>query len=207
MKKIILAGCAAAFVLAGCASVDESQKNDATPTSASPDTSAQTGKASGKTSTGVAGGYVWSERMGELKRQMETATHGTGVAVTQTSNNELQINIPSDTSFAVGRAMIKRNFSPVLNQLAQGLRTNSNAEVRIIGHTDSTGTDAINDRLSLQRAAATLNYLMGHGASSTVLKIEGRGSREPIVDNSTPAGRAQNRRVEIFVGERAVQGS
>jgi outer membrane protein OmpA-like peptidoglycan-associated protein len=151
---------------------------------------------------GGAGGYLWSQRMENQKRQMEAATQGTGVVVTQTPNNELKLAIPSDVSFDVGRAVIKPNFAPVLDQFASGLRNNPNADVRIIGHTDSTGTDAINDPLSIQRAAATRDYLVARGVAQNQIRIDGRGSREPVADNASAAGRAQNRRVEIYVGER-----
>ena len=216
MKRIVLAGCAAAYLLAGCADMNESQKSTATNTGIGAGVGALAGAAIGHATghsagtsaavgalAGAAGGYLWSQRMENQKRQMEAATRGTGVAVTQTPNNELKLAIPSDVSFDVGRAVIKPNFSPILDQFAQGLRNNPNAEVRIIGHTDNTGTDSINDPLSIQRAAATRDYLIARGVSQTAFKIDGRGSREPVADNTTPAGRAQNRRVEIYVGERA----
>ena len=74
--------------------------------------------------------------------------------------------------------------------------------MRIIGHTDSTGTDAINNPLSVDRAASTRDYLIARGVPPSAFRIEGRGSREPVADNNSDAGRAQNRRVEIYVGER-----
>ncbi|MEJ8811996.1 OmpA family protein [Variovorax ureilyticus] len=219
MKKIVLATSAAVYVLAGCANMSDSQKSTATTTGIGAGIGALAGAAIGSATghsagtgaaigalAGAGGGYLWSQRMENQKRQMEAATRGTGVAVTQTQNNELKLAIPSDISFDVGRSVIKPNFSPILDQFAQGLRNNPNAEVRIIGHTDSTGTDAINDPLSIQRAAATRDYLVSRGVSPAAFKIDGRGSREPVADNSTPAGRAQNRRVEIYVGERQAQG-
>jgi outer membrane protein OmpA-like peptidoglycan-associated protein len=75
--------------------------------------------------------------------------------------------------------------------------------VRVIGHTDSTGTDAINNPLSVNRAASTRDYLVTRGVGMNRIAIDGRGSREPISDNSTVEGRAKNRRVEIFVAEPA----
>ncbi|MFS2052956.1 OmpA family protein, partial [Variovorax sp. CT11-76] len=155
---------------------------------------------------GALGGYLWSQRMEAQKRQMEAATQGTGVAVTQTPNNELKLAIPSDVSFDVGRSNIKPNFAPVLDQFASGLRNNPAAEVRIIGHTDSTGSDAINNPLSVDRAASTRDYLVARGVNAAIFRIEGRGSHEPIADNNSDAGRAQNRRVEIYVGERGPRG-
>jgi outer membrane protein OmpA-like peptidoglycan-associated protein len=71
-----------------------------------------------------------------------------------------------------------------------------------VGHTDSTGSDAINNPLSMDRATSTRNYLTSQGVSGARIHVEGRGSREPIATNDTNDGRARNRRVEIYVGER-----
>jgi outer membrane protein OmpA-like peptidoglycan-associated protein len=136
---------------------------------------------------------------------MEAATRGTGVAVTQTPNNELKLEIPSDISFDTGKAEIKPAMRPVLDKFAQTLQANPVTTVRIIGYTDSTGTAAVNEPLSVRRAASTRDYLTARGVAINRIAIDGRGSREPVADNSTPAGRAKNRRVEIFVAEPASQ--
>ena len=73
----------------------------------------------------------------------------------------------------------------------------------IVGHTDNTGGDAINQPLSVDRAAHTRDYLASRGVSPTRVVVEGRGSREPIASNDDNTGRARNRRVEIFVAEPA----
>src|SRR5690606_11177917 len=132
---------------------------------------------------------------------MEQATAGTGVEVTQTADNQLKLNVPSDISFATNSAQINPSLSPVLDRFAQTLNANPGTTVRIIGHTDSTGNDAINDPLSVNRAASTRQYLAARGVDPARIAFDGRGSREPIADNSTLAGRAMNRRVEIYVGE------
>ncbi len=152
---------------------------------------------------GGAGGYVWSKHMADKKAAMERATQGTGVAVTQTADNQLKLQIPSDVSFDTGRSDIKSNLRPILDQFASGLSSQPNTEVRIIGHTDNVGSDAVNDPLSLQRAQSTRDYLAARGVSPSRVSIDGRGEREPIATNATADGRAQNRRVEIFLAERA----
>jgi len=167
---------------------------------------AATGAAIGGIAGGV-GGYLWSQKMEDQKRSMEQATQGTGVAVTQTADNQLKLEVPSDVSFDVGRADIKPNLRPILDRFAQELVANPAATVRIIGHTDSTGSDAVNNPLSVNRAAAVRDYVVTRGVASQRIAIDGRGSREPIADNSTEAGRARNRRVEIFVGEPQVAQS
>ncbi|TXT40442.1 MAG: OmpA/MotB [Comamonadaceae bacterium] len=153
---------------------------------------------------GALGGYIWSTQMAKKKAAMEQATAGTGVAVTQTADNQLKLNIPSDISFDTGRANIKPNLHPILDQFAQGLSGQPTIEVRIVGHTDSTGSDAINNPLSVNRAASARDYLVSRGVNSQRIQIDGRGSYEPMADNNTESGRARNRRIEIFLAERAV---
>src|SRR5690606_5190223 len=160
--------------------------------------------ATGAVLGGAAGaliGNVWSSRMEAQKQQMEQATQGTGIQVSQTQDNQLKLNIPSDISFDTGRADIKPNFRSILDQFASGLVQNPNTRITIIGHTDSTGSDAINNPLSVNRAANTRDYLMSRGVGANRINIDGRGSHEPLVANTTEANRARNRRVEIFVAE------
>jgi len=152
---------------------------------------------------GAGGGYVWSKHMEKQKAEMEQATQGTGVSVSQTADNQLKLDIPSDVSFDTNRYDIKSNLRPILDRFATTLNQNAVTTVTIIGHTDSTGTDAVNDPLSVNRAASTRDYLVGRGVATSRVAINGRGSHEPIADNNTVEGRAQNRRVEIFVAEPA----
>jgi outer membrane protein OmpA-like peptidoglycan-associated protein len=150
---------------------------------------------------GAIAGNIWSKKMQRQREQMEAATAGTGVQVSQTADNRLKLEIPSDISFDTNRYEIKPDFRAVLDQFATSLQENPGTRVTIIGHTDSTGSDAVNNPLSVNRAASTRDYLSARGVSMTRISIDGRGSREPIAANDTPANRARNRRVEIFVAE------
>lgn len=152
---------------------------------------------------GALGGYVWSKNMEDKKRAMEAATAGTGTVVTQTADNQLKLSIPNDISFDTGRSDIKANLRPILDQFAQGLSQQTSMEVKIVGHTDNTGSDAINNPLSVNRAQSARDYLVARGVSSQRISIDGRGSREPIADNATEAGRARNRRIDIYLAERS----
>jgi len=200
---------ALALALGGCANMTETQKG----TGIGAGIGAVAGALIGGNKTGAAvggavgalGGYVWSKHMQDKKAAMEQATAGTGVAVTQTADNQLKLNIPSDISFDTGRADIKPNLRPILDQFANGLQNQPNTEVRIIGHTDNTGSDAINNPLSLRRAESARDYLSARGVDGRRVMVAGRGEHEPIADNSSEAGRARNRRVEIFLAERAQQ--
>ena len=155
---------------------------------------------------GAVAGNVWSRNMEEKKRAMEQATAGTGVEVSRTADNQLKLNIPSDISFATGRSDIRPELRGVLDQFAQGLQSQPNLIVRIVGHTDSTGSDAVNNPLSVARANSVRNYLGDRGLPANRVETDGRGSREPIADNATADGRSKNRRVEIFLREPSQQG-
>jgi outer membrane protein OmpA-like peptidoglycan-associated protein len=146
-------------------------------------------------------GNVWSKKMEDQKRAMEQASKGTGVQVSQTADNQLKLNIPSDISFDSGKSSIKPELRAVLDNFAQSLTDQTNSVVRVVGHTDSSGSNAINEPLSLARANAVREHLAARGVAATRMTTEGHGSREPLVSNDTSAGRSQNRRVEIFVRE------
>lgn len=152
---------------------------------------------------GGLGGYVWSRQMEDKKRQMERATAGTGAVVTQTADQQLQLTIPSDISFVSGRHDIQPRLMPILDQFAQGLNQQTSMEVRIVGHTDNTGSDAVNLPLSVNRAQSARDYLVSRGVATSRITIDGRGASEPIADNRTESGRARNRRIDIFLAERA----
>jgi len=155
---------------------------------------------------GAVVGNVWSRHMEQQRQAMEQATRGTGVQVSQTADNRLKLDIPSDISFDTNRSDIKPNFRPILDRFAQTLAENPATYVTIIGHTDSTGGDAINQPLSLDRAAHARDYLAARGIDPNRITVEGRAAREPVASNDDPAGRARNRRVEIYVGEPQRQG-
>ncbi len=200
------------LALTGCATMTDTQRGTAQGTVIGAGTGAAIGAligggkgaaigASSGALLGAGAGYMWSQRMEEQKREMEAATEGTGVQVTQTEDNRLKLNIPSDISFDTGRADIKPGFRPILDNFAASLVGNEGTTVKIIGHTDNTGSDTINNPLSVNRAASTRDYLVSRGISINRIQIDGRGSREPMVENDTPENRAENRRVEIFVTE------
>ena len=143
--------------------------------------------------------------MEKQRAAMETATAGTGIDVTRTADNQLKMEIPADAGFAVNQATIQPRLQTVLNTFATTLNTNKTTLVRVVGHTDNTGTDAINYPLSQRRADSTRNYLVAKGVSANRFTTEGKGSTQPIASNATEAGRAENRRVEVYVGQPVAQ--
>ena len=214
--KLTVISVALVLTLTGCASSPETQSTRTRDTAIGAGIGASTGAVIGAIAgkgkgaaigaaagagVGAIAGNIWSRRMETQKREMEQATAGTGVEVERTADNRLKLDIPSDISFASGSAAIKPDFRPILDRFASSLNTNPVTEVTIVGHTDSSGSDAINEPLSLNRAASTRAYLVRQGVSANRISIDGRGSREPIAPNDTAENRAKNRRVEIFVAE------
>jgi outer membrane protein OmpA-like peptidoglycan-associated protein len=208
--RTVIACLGVAAVLSGCANMTGPQRQSAIDTGVGAGAGAVVGGLIGNgrgaiigAGVGALGGYAWSQYMAGKQAQMEQATAGTGVQVTRTADNRLELNAPTDISFATNSAEIQPRLRPVLDQFAAGLDRQQGLEITIVGHTDATGTDAINDPLSLARANSVRAYLAGRGVNASLIRTEGRGAHQPIASNDTAAGRARNRRVEIYLGQRA----
>ncbi len=211
-RTTALALAASVALLAGCADMSERQKGTAQGAgigavagaviSSVTGGNAGTGAAIGGV-LGAVGGNLWSKRMEDRRTAMEQATRGTNVEVTRTADNQLKLNIPNDISFDTGSASIKPELRAVLDPFASSLRGDPSARVVIIGHTDNTGSDAVNNPLSLERAHSVRDYIVTRGVSSSRVDTAGRGERDPIASNASESGRAKNRRVEILLSEPA----
>jgi outer membrane protein OmpA-like peptidoglycan-associated protein len=213
-SKPVIGAVAIVFSLTGCADMSPVQRGTATGAGIGAGIGAVIGgvtgnggggrTAGGAVLGGAAGaliGNIWSNRMENQKRAMEQATQGTGVQVSQTADNRLKLEIPSDISFDTNRSDIKSNFRPILDRFSITLIENPSTTVTIIGHTDNTGSDTMNDPLSVDRASHTRDYLSSRGVAAGRFSVSGRGEREPVASNGDSAGRARNRRVEIYVAE------
>ncbi len=205
----VLAG---ALALAGCDTMGPREKG----TAVGAGTGAAAGAVIGAITGGRAGtgavvggaigaiaGNLWSKRMEDRRVAMEQATRGTNVEVTRTADNQLKLNVPSDISFDTNSYLIRPELRSVLDPFATSLAGDPTSIVSIVGHTDSTGSAAINDPLSVDRARSVRDYLVAHGVPATRIETSGQGEREPIASNATEAGRARNRRVEIYLREPA----
>ena len=125
--------------------------------------------------------------------QVETVTDANGL-------DAVKLTFDSGILFATGKYALTNSSKAALNQCATLLKNNSDCDIAIYGHTDSTGSDAVNNPLSVNRAKAVQSYLLQQGVSSTQIRtVDGQGSTNPVADNSTAAGRQQNRRVEIYM--------
>lgn len=144
---------------------------------------------------GIAGagvGYYMDVQEARLRAELEA----TGVSVVRMGDN-IVLSMPGNVTFDVNQADIKANFYPVLDSVAKVLNEYEKTLVEIAGHTDSTGTDAINQPLSERRAASVSAYLQSRQVLAMRLASFGLGSKYPVADNATSEGRQLNRRVEI----------
>lgn len=143
---------------------------------------------------GGAVGHYMDRQEAELRRQ----TAGTGVDVYR-QGDELVLRMPSGITFPVDRSDIQPQFQATLDQVSQTLASYNQTYVDVMGHTDSTGSDAYNQALSERRAQSVATYLTAHGVDRARMGIRGFGESQPIASNDDEMGRSQNRRVEIKV--------
>jgi len=147
----------------------------------------------------------WSPQMEAVERQLASALSGTPMTLARTTDERLWLTLPGDVAFEPNRSALKPAATVLLDKVAVVLRGQPQLELRIVGHTDSKGSAAGNDALSLDRAASARDWLVARGLSPVKTAVAGRGSRDPVASNDDEAGRAANRRVEILIGERAVR--
>ncbi|WP_431286988.1 OmpA family protein [Roseateles chitinivorans] len=182
------------LTLGGCASMDGSGTTGTTgpnaPTGATPGAAPS-----------VIGGNLWTAQMEERRQALIQTGTGSGISVARTADNQLKLSVPADASFDIGRSKLKPAMRPVLDEVSRNL--DDAVRVTIVGHTDSSAGDAVNGPLSLDRAEAVREYLVHHGVRRGRLLVEGRGGRQPVASNATEAGRAANRRIEIFLSQPA----
>ena len=107
--------------------------------------------------------------------------------------------MPAGITFPVDSYALQPAVQGTLNQVAQTLASYNQTYIDVLGHTDSTGSDAYNQTLSQRRAQSVADYLSSRGVARARMGIRGYGETQPIASNDTEAGRAQNRRVEIKV--------
>ena len=161
---------------------------------------------------GAGASAVISNRMEKQKAQLEAeldqlrqqAGRRDTTIIVQTvkdSNNldAIKVVLGDAILFKTGSATLSAEADAALSRIAYNLVQNPKTQATIVGYTDNTGTDQINDALSLQRAQAVMDYLISQGVAASRLTAKGDGSNNPVASNATAAGRAQNRRVEIYI--------
>lgn len=210
MKKLIVLLCAICFV--GCASTDPYTGEKKTSNTAkgggigaivgavagaaaSSKKDRNRGALTGALVGAAVGGGV-GHYMDKQEEVMRNRLQGSGVQVQRDGNN-LNLIMPGNITFATNRAEIRSDFYDVLNSVVLVLKEYNKTNVRISGHTDSTGSDKINQKLSEDRADNVRNYLISQQVNSSRIDAAGYGSHSPIASNDTESGRQANRRVEM----------
>ena len=193
-------------VLVGC---NNTQKGAAIGTGGGALVGAIIGKMAGNTAVGAAlggaigagTGAIIGNRMDKAKKQAEQVQNAQVESVTDKNGfSAVKVTFDSGILFATNKADLSASAKNSLAQFANVLNSNRDCDVTIIGHTDNTGSDAINQPLSVNRANSVSNYLKSCGVQASQIKsVEGQGSTNPVADNSTAAGRQQNRRVEVYM--------
>ena len=205
LKVVILTLCAG-IVMAGCSNT---AKGAAIGAGGGALLGAVVGKIAGNTAVGAAigtavgagAGALIGKRMDKVKAQAQQVQNAQVEQVTDANGLQaVKVTFDSGILFATNSSTLSASSKNALTQFAGVLKNNSDCDIAIIGHTDNTGTDAINDPLSLKRAQAVDSYLKGLGVSAAQIKsVDGKGSHEPVADNSTAEGKKQNRRVEVYM--------
>ena len=142
---------------------------------------------------GTAVGMTLDRQAQELRSQLGSDVH------IRNTGEELILTMPQDILFAVDSAVVRPDLQRDLQVISRNLIDNPNSQIFVIGHTDNTGSAAYNQGLSERRAGSVSAILRNNGVPASRINAIGRGLTQPIADNSTAAGRAQNRRVEIII--------
>ena len=148
---------------------------------------------------GTAGALI-GKKMDKQKKELEASLPEEAVVETINEGEALKVTFDSGILFATNSSTVSAASKSALRNLATSLNANPDTDIKIVGHTDSTGKVDYNQTLSEKRAKSVYDYLMeDQGISSTRMTFEGKGIHEPVADNATPEGRAKNRRVEILI--------
>ena len=142
--------------------------------------------------TGAAAGGYMDIKASKLRQKLT----GTGVQVARDGDN-VRLIMPNSITFNTNESTIKTSANSVLDSVALVAKEYDKTRLQVVGYTDSTGNDKINQPLSERRAAAVANYLALRGVQGSRISSYGAGSSNPIASNATTEGKAQNRRVEI----------
>lgn len=168
--------------------------------------------------TGAVVGNQMQRQKAELESQLDElraqeAQNAQGIANNAAAINDIKVDMVKDRNnldairlvlgnsvlFNTGSYQLSAAAQAALSKVAYNLKQFPNTDVTVVGYTDNTGSEAVNDKLSQERADAVMDYLINAGVPSARLKAVGRGWNDPIASNATAEGRAQNRRVEIFI--------
>lgn len=194
----------ASLAFTGCANMSKTGKGAIIGAGAGGAVGAIIGKATGKTATGAivgaavggTAGAIIGRQMDKQAAELEEELEGAKV---ERVGEGIQVTFDSAILFAVNSYTLSQDSEANLTSLAASLQEYPNTELVIAGHTDSSGSEEYNQKLSEQRADAAATYLVRAGVDASRLSIVGHGEMEPVASNDTNFGRQQNRRVEVAI--------
>jgi outer membrane protein OmpA-like peptidoglycan-associated protein len=139
--------------------------------------------------------YVWSDRMDSAASRLRSALLGSGVEVSQTTDQRLWLSLPGETAFAAGRSALRPPAGQWLDQVAATLKTIPQAEVQIVGNPDITaGAPTGSTALALDRAASARDWMVMRGVLASRVSVSGRALRAPVAQA----------RLDVLIGERSL---
>lgn len=209
MKKTVVCGLLAVSMMTACATDSYTGQSKVSNTAWGTGLGALAGAGIGALAGGEKGALIGAgvgavagagtgAYMDVQARKLRQELLNTGVQV-QEVNGQIYLIMPGNITFDSNDANIKPAFQPVLNSIAKVIDEYDKTMVQVNGYTDSTGSAATNNSLSLMRANSISNYLRLKGVDGSRIVSNGYGSSNPIASNATAAGREQNRRVEIVL--------
>ena len=148
---------------------------------------------------GAGAGAIIGNRMDKAKKAAQKVDGAKVETVKDTNGlDAVKVSFDAGILFATGKADLSAASQTSIAEIAKVLKENSDMDIAIIGHTDSTGSDAVNNPLSVNRAKSVQNSLKNQGVTN-IKRVEGQGSTNPVADNATEDGRKLNRRVEVYM--------
>ena len=157
------------------------------------------GAAVGAVAGGIAGTLIGKKMDKQAKELAQINGAQVDTLTDQNGLTAIKVTFDQGILFATGKSNLSTTAKNSLNQFATSLLNNPQTNVQIYGHTDNTGSLATNQRLSKERALSVLNYLNNAGVSRDRMVSDGYDYQFPVASNDTEAGRAQNRRVEVYI--------
>lgn len=148
---------------------------------------------------GTAGALI-GKKMDKQKKELEATLPAEATVETINNGEALKVTFDSGILFATNSSTLSGASKSALRNLATSLKANPDTDIKIVGYTDNTGNVDYNQTLSEKRAKSVYDYLMvDQGLSNDRMSYEGKGVHDPVASNTTPEGRALNRRVEILI--------
>jgi len=151
---------------------------------------------------GAGAGALIGRKMDKQAAQLQKDLAEKATVETVTDSNGLtaiKVTFESGILFPTNGTTLSASAQQELSQFANSLINNPNTDVKIYGFTDNTGSMAVNERVARGRAASVMSYLVNSGVTPTRLSAQGVPMADYVASNDTPEGRAQNRRVEVYI--------